>query len=733
MHPDSTNEVFHLAVDLVNNTAQNIFLTGKAGTGKTTFLKYIRQHTYKQVAVVAPTGVAAINAGGVTMHSFFQLPFEPFLPVRKNFGENPQYADKNNLFKKIMLGTIKRKVMEELELLIIDEVSMLRCDQLDCIDTILKGVRKNNYPFGGVQVLFIGDMYQLPPVIKDDEWNVLKEYYASPFFFDAQVMLEFELAYIELKKIYRQKEQKFIDILNHIRNNDADEFDFSALHERYFPNYFSENENKTIVITTHNYKADNINQTELRKLSGQEFVFDAIIEDDFNENALPTEKRLVLKPGAQIMFIKNDQGEDRKYYNGKLATIKSIFKEEITVVMQDDNSELLLGKETWENIRYTFNKEKGSIDEDVMGRFIQYPIRLAWAITIHKSQGLTFEKVVIDAGQSFAAGQVYVALSRCTTLEGMTLLSRITPQVISVDERIVTFSKRENHFDELQRILDQQKRKYLSTQLIQSFNFLKVISELEEYCEYLLTKNIPNKSETALMASEMLFKAKELNDVAEKFRSQLEKIFQQENFSMQVLQERAEKGILWFAENYAKGILLPLFIHLQNLKHASKVKQYLKEANKLYGYLESQLKKLFQLRYDDVVFITDERVIDNYLPQRENIPAAKQKKEKSAKPEKGETYNITLQLFKEGNKISEIAKLRNLAASTIEGHLARFILTGDVNIFDVMDESKIQLIKKAFETPEDNIGIVRQKLENVFSYGEVRMVANYLAISKTKA
>lgn len=738
---DVTNEIFSLAADLVNNTAQNIFLTGKAGTGKTTFLKYIREHTWKQTAVVAPTGVAAINAGGVTMHSFFQLPFEPFLPVR-SFANNPAVADKNNLFKKIMLGNVKRKVMEELELLIIDEASMLRCDKLDCIDTILKGVRKNNYPFGGVQVLFIGDMYQLPPVAKDEEWNILREHYASPYFFDAQVIHEFDLVYIELKKIYRQKEQKFIDILNNVRNNAVTEFDFEALHERYFPNYLFEEDKKAITITTHNYKADHINNLELKKLSGQEFIFDGIIEGEFNENALPTEKKLILKPGAQIMFIKNDTGEYRKYYNGKLATVKTINKEarptgetgwEITVLMQDDNSEFILEKETWENMRYSFNKEKNTLEEDVLGTFKQYPVRLAWAITIHKSQGLTFENVVIDAGQSFAAGQVYVALSRCTTLEGMVLLSKINPHIITIDEKIVAFSKRENAYNELQEILEKEKRNYLSQQLIRSFDFSKVVSELEDFSELILSKNIPDKSEAALMCAEMLSKIKELNDVAEKFRSQLEKIFQQDDFQKNVLEERAEKGILWFAEHYSKNILQPMYAHIETLKHASKVKLYLKSARELYGFLEAQLKKLFELRFDDIVFIKDENAFNNFLPDKTISPVkSTDKKTKQPKTEKGETYNITLQLFKEKKTIPEIAKLRNLATSTIETHLAKFVLSGEVSIFEIMDEQKVHLIIKSFNSVEDNIGEVRAKLENVFSYGEIRMVLNYMLRGQMK-
>lgn len=726
--PDQSNEIFKLAAELVNNTAENIFLTGKAGTGKTTFLKYIHTQTQKQNAIVAPTAVAAINAGGVTMHSFFQLPFEPFLPVR-SFGNDQGVADRNNLFKKIMLSSIKRKVMEEIELLIIDEVSMLRCDKLDAIDAILKGVRKNERPFGGVQVLFIGDMYQLPPVTPDNEWEILKEHYASPFFFDARVIQEMDMTCIELKKMYRQKEQKFIDILNNVRNNQVTEYDYEALHGRYFPDYDYSSGKNAITITTHNYKADEINNNELRKLSGTAIMFRGNVEGEFSDKSYPAELNLSLKPGAQIMFIKNDTGEERRYYNGKLATVKSILKDEIKVIMQDDNSEFFLEKETWENVRYTFNKEKNFIEEEVLGKYTQYPVRLAWAITIHKSQGLTFENVIIDAGKSFAAGQVYVALSRCTTLEGMILLSRIHPQVISTDERIVAFSKRAQGQDELKNILEKQKRSYLSVRLIASFDFTKIISELEEYCTFILSKNLPDKPEVALMAGEMLRKAKEHNEVAAKFRLQLERIFEQDDFDTHILQQRASKGIIWFAENYAKDLLQPLHAHIESLKHASKVKLYLQYAKELYGYLEMHLKKLFQLRYEDMIFV-DENTIENYLPKKVYTSAGKDKKQKAPRPEKGETYTITLSLFRENKTPAEIAKLRNLTQGTIEGHLAQFVSTGEVSIFEMMDEQKVHLIMKSFSTADENISSVRSKLDNVFSYNQIRAVLNHMLKEK---
>ena len=472
-YPDNSNTQFRLAAELVNYTGQHIFLTGKAGSGKTTFLRFIKNNITKNCAVVAPTGVAAINAGGVTMHSFFQLPFEVYLPINAPFTGNLQVTYQHNLFSKIQLNSQKREVMEELELLIIDEVSMLRCDKLDCIDAILRGVRKKNYPFGGVQVLFIGDMYQLPPVAPDAEWQILKEHYNSPFFFDAQVLKNTNVVYVELNKIYRQNEQQFINLLNNVRNNTMTEYDFELLQERYNPSFRPTHDEQYITIASHNFKADKINADELSQLHGEAFTFKGAIEGDFSEKALPAEMQLTLKEGAQIMFIKNDVGEDRKYYNGKIATIKSIHKDTIVVTMRDEGVDFELKKETWENIRYQFNKDKNKIDEEIIGKYIQYPIRLAWAITIHKSQGLTFEKVVIDAGQSFAAGQVYVALSRCTTLAGMVLLSRISSHAIGTDERVAQFALRASQESELENLIALEKVRFIQKKLFDVFNWDK--------------------------------------------------------------------------------------------------------------------------------------------------------------------------------------------------------------------------------------------------------------------
>ena len=710
-NPDASNEIFRIAAELTKYTSKNIFLTGKAGTGKTTFLRYIRQNTRKNLAVVAPTGVAAINAGGVTMHSFFQLPFEPFIPVKKAFSGNMHIVDKHNIFSKIQLNSQKRDVMEELELLIIDEVSMMRCDKLDTIDTILRGIRKKNIPFGGVQVLFIGDMYQLPPVAPDADWNILKDYYMSPFFFDAHVIKEIDLVYVELKKMYRQKQQSFIDLLNNVRNNTVTEFDFELLHSRYRPIYELENTEKAITITTHNYKADKINNYELNKLPGAEFVFKGNIEGDFSDKSLPTEVNLTLKVGAQIMFIKNDTGEDRAFYNGKLATVKAITNEKITVTMQDDGSEFELKKQTWENIRYNFNKEKNEIEEEELGKFTQYPIRLAWAITIHKSQGLTFENVIIDAGQSFTPGQVYVALSRCTTLEGMTLLSKINPYVIATDERIVAFAKQEAEVERLSAILSDEKKHYQDKLLINAFNYGRVLKYQEEFYAFVQNKKLPDIKGAIILAKSMLQKSREQYVVAEKFKEQIQNILNKEPLDTKLLEERVTKGLTWFAENFSRDLLQPLADHIVSLYGASKVRKYNKYVRELLSGLEHHLKTLCAVSYGDIVFLKEENAYLEYLPVLPDPPAKPKKEKKSSEPKQIEPPTETYQhksvtLLKEGKTVEEIALIRNIEASTIIGHLGTFMLEGEIKLTDILPQERIDSILSIIKNEDNNFDLV---------------------------
>ena len=420
------NEVFDLAYRFVTETNENIFLTGKAGTGKTTFLKYLKENSSKNIVVAAPTGVAAINAGGVTLHSLFQLPFHPFLPTKNN---------KEELLAKIRYNKQRQQLLRKMELLVIDEISMVRCDVMDAIDTILKHARKNYHlPFGGVQLLCIGDLHQLPPVAQNHEWNILNEYYASPFFFDSLAIKEQSPLLIELDKIYRQKEESFVRLLNKVRNNHMQADDFEDLHLRFNPAFRPSFDEKYITLTSHNNQADHINEQQLYKLDAAAFNYKAIVEDEFPENMYPVEFELNLKEGAQVMFLKNDVIQKR-YFNGKIGVIKLLAKEKI--IVECDGYEITVGMETWENSRYTLNRADGKLEQETLGTFTQYPLRLAWAITIHKSQGLTFEKVMIDAGAAFSSGQVYVALSRCTGLEGIVLLSKIPASAIHSNENVI--------------------------------------------------------------------------------------------------------------------------------------------------------------------------------------------------------------------------------------------------------------------------------------------------------
>lgn len=717
MQHDSTNTVFSLAADLVNYTSRHLFLTGKAGTGKTTFLKFIKETTKKNTVIVAPTGVAAINAGGVTMHSFFQLPFGPFVPDSlNNFNGNSQATDKHSLFRNIFFTASKRELLQELELLIIDEVSMVRCDMLDAMDTILRHFRKQyNIPFGGVQVLYIGDMFQLPPVIPQHEWTILGDHYNSPFFFEAKVIKESPPLYIELKKIYRQNEQQFIDILNRIRNNVPQREDLQELNNRFNPSFNPSADEKYITLTTHNKKADVINEAELRKLPGKLHAFTAEITGEFSDKALPTELNLQLKEGAQVMFIKNDSGNERRYYNGKLATIRKISGEEITVSF-DDGEDMVLEKETWKNIRYNYDKEKNDIEEEELGSFKQYPIRLAWAITIHKSQGLTFDKAVIDAGASFAAGQVYVALSRCTSLDGLVLHSRIYPNAIATDRRVLEFARREENDEHLQNLLRQEKEKFQADMLVKTFSGGKVLAALHDWKESIAGKKLPDTEATLSLCEGLMKKAAEQASVAEKFQVQLQQILL--GGDRDLLQQRVNKAVLYFAKALADEIILPLQEHLASLRFASKVIRYVKELRTTEAIILQQFNKLNKIVFGDLVFVQYE------APTVKAQPAATTKHKKE-KPVKGASNRDTLALFREGKSPEEIAALRNLAISTVESHLSSFIYTGELQLDELIPPSRSQIILGAIDEAGMTATAIKYKLKDDFSYGEIRAVMNH--------
>jgi DNA-binding NarL/FixJ family response regulator len=732
---DTSNQYFQLAVRFVNQTSRHIFLTGKAGTGKTTFLRYIQQNSFKKMAIVAPTGVAAINAGGVTMHSFFQLPFGPFIPIKQSGWNNAGSGatDQHSLFKNIRFNNAKRELLRELELLVIDEVSMVRADMLDAIDAILRNFRRQPLlPFGGVQVLYIGDLFQLPPVVNNEEWEgILKQHYKSPFFFDAQVIQQAPPVYLELKKIYRQNEASFINILNNLRNNTVTQDDLERLHEHYYPGMIPAADEHYITLTTHNSKADRINQFQLAKLTGKQFEFKGEVKGDFNEKALPAELSLQLKEGAQIMFIKNDKGEFRRYYNGKIGMINTINQDKITVKFPDEDAELELEKETWKNIRYSYNSEKDYIDEEELGTFKQYPIRLAWAITIHKSQGLTFNKAIVDAGESFAPGQVYVALSRLTALEGLVLYSRIHPHCISTDERVLTFTRSEMAEDELEEQLQEERKVFISRTIVQCFDWTKLSESWHAHYEEYEERVIQDKHLAVLWARSMLNSIRDQQEIATKFTRQLEQLAAAAETEGYInFHQRIQAATGYFIKLLDESIF-SLQQQIDAVKVKQRVKKYTKELQELrllFDRKKQLMEQAVQLADGLVKGLQAEELLQMVESQQKATAVTTQetKEETAVKPKRGETKLVSLQLFKEGKSVAAIAQVRGMALSTIENHLTHFIYTGEVDIKEMVAEHKIVPILEALEeTGGQSSSPVKERLGNDYSWTEIKAVIQY--------
>lgn len=828
---DTSNRMFSLAADLVNLTSRNIFLTGKAGTGKTSFLRFIRETCTKKMVVVAPTGVAAINAGGVTIHSFFQLPFSPFIPGSRGFNNSDsEVSDKHSLLSRLKLNSERKKIIQELELLVIDEISMVRCDVLDSIDLVLRHVRhKTGESFGGVQVLLIGDMFQLPPVVKEQEWRLLTEFYSSPYFFDSLVLKEDGPLYIEFTKIYRQTEEKFINLLNRVRNNNMDPGTLEELHERFDPDFFSGGTEGYILLTTHNEIARNMNSSELDKLPGRLFSYKAEVENDFPPNAYPADETLSLKVGAQVMFIKNDVEKARRYFNGKIGVIEELDNETIKVKCKDDDIDIEVKREKWENIRYTLNNTTRQLDEDVLGTFNQFPLRLAWAITIHKSQGLTFEKAVIDAGEAFAPGQVYVALSRCTSLDGLVLHSKVNAGRFYIDERIVQFSKSVLTADALEVEFEESKKFYQKKVLSGLFDFRSVLNDIDGLKIYLLKAGDSFNSETADWADGLQKKFDTLQEVAVKFQAQLQRLFvsTDDGDGSKGLQERVNAAAKYFLKELRQQIefVLQSPAVTDSRLHAKEYNEIVKEifteiAMKVF-LMEGFEAKLdfrdFQTRKKQFVLprfsvnayvVANEKKVDLPNPSlyyqlkqlrdsicsKRNLPvylvansktleemvtylpgtleeleeivgfgktkvssygkeflsliigyAAEnnlsstigikrvEKKPKDRKPKdlkgnetkpgKIDTKAETFKLFEQGLSTSDIATVRKLAVSTIEGHLAYFIQEGLIRIDQLVNREKLVLIEPVIKDQFDKpLTEIKNALGENVSYGEIRFV-----------
>ncbi len=557
--PDKDNIAFQKAATFVCETDENIFLTGKAGSGKTTFLKFIRTQTRKKCAVVAPTGIAAINAGGETIHSFLQLPFGPFVPGNAGgFGTSPEHvSDKHSLLARLRFRDTKIQMLRKLELLIIDEVSMVRADLLDAMDTVLRHVRKKyDAPFGGVQVLFIGDLFQLPPVAREEDWDILRRFYPGTYFFDAQVIRQHPPLYIELEKVYRQKDTDFVELLNRVRTGHVSANDISTLNARYSTN----DQEGYVMLCTHNHMADTINKQELEKLKTPLHTFEGKVTNDFNVKNVTVDQVLELKEGAQVMFVKNDTHTPRRYFNGKTGTIKSIDNEGIKVQFpQEPKSEpILVELEKWRNVQYLLDANN-AISENEVGSFEQYPLKLAWAITVHKSQGLTLEKVIVDLSRSFAAGQVYVALSRCTSLEGLVLRSTINKDNVLVDSRVTDFSENKADNEELDERLAHSIRLSRLHQLTSTFSFNELIAATELHNGNLEKRKTGPVTENRELGEKVLASLKAAQKHAESFHRQLRQLFDVNNDEL--ISERAKAASMYFTSQ----VLLPLVTDVDTL------------------------------------------------------------------------------------------------------------------------------------------------------------------------
>ncbi len=730
------NANFQIAESFVKYTARNVFLTGKAGTGKTTFLKHIVSSIVKNTVVAAPTGVAAINAGGVTLHSLFQLPFGPYVPENV-FTENGNVNSKNSLISKIRFNATKRKLIKEMELLIIDEISMVRADMLDAMDVILKHLRKNQAPFGGLQVLMIGDMFQLPPVTSNQDWQILGRYYQSPYFFSAKVIEEGMPICVELKKIYRQSDERFVNLLNDIRMANLGQEGLNWLNEKYAPEFSPGVKDQFITLSTHNHKAQTINQTQLKQLSSKSFQFKATIEGEFLENAYPVAERLELKEGAQVIFTKNDREEPRRYYNGKIGVISDINKDFIKVSFPEEQVEITVEEEEWKNIRYSLNEEKGEIEEVELGSFKQYPLKLAWAITIHKSQGLTFQRAVVDAGESFSSGQVYVALSRLTSIDGLVLKSKVTAASIKTDRVIVDFSRQIKESDQLLPLLEQDRQHYIRNVLVTTFDWEPLLEVMQQQQDYLLTAKIPIKGLAQDLAHKWQHGFRKQKKVASSFVHQLIGIFQDNDLEM--LKERMEKAVSYFNEVLDNEVLSELKKHEIEVKSKKSIKAY----SKLLFLLNVKVKHKKDQLQQALLLATG---LANGAESHELLVAVnqykKESKEKivetidannSKKKEKGESQRITLTMFKEGKSILEIATEREYAFSTIEGHMIGFVKSGDIPVTDLVKKEKLTEIQKIIaELDTQSISEVKKAMSDDYTYGEIRAVFGHIYYETNK-
>ena len=666
-----------LAYHYVQHTNRCIFLTGKAGTGKTTFLRRLKQESPKQMAVVAPTGVAAINAEGVTIHSLFQLPPQLFLPTDEA---------RRQLFAEMQMRANKQRVLRNLELLVIDEVSMVRADLLDTIDAVLRHFKhRPTIPFGGVQLLVIGDLFQLSPVVREEEWRLLQPYYEGPYFFQARVFRELKPIYIEFEHVYRQTNEEFLSILNEVRNNALTPQSFAVLNSRVVEPGVegSRMEERgvegAITLSTHNTKVDAINQREMDALTGKEYTYQATITDTFPESMYPIDEQLILKVGARVMFIKNDSSTDKLYYNGKLGVVTSLSKQAINVRC-DDGTEVNVHNEVWENIRYNADSGSDQVQTEVIGTFTHYPLRLAWAITIHKAQGLTFDQLIIDAEDAFAAGQVYVALSRCRSLEGLTLLTPIPTRALTNAREVLQFTENQDSIQTIEQNLQPAQKEYLTTLLCALFDFkehTEQLYSLQRMANNMTSLQIPPNQYILDLITPLL----ELHGVGERFQQQIRQLMYHDQLDK--LQERLQAACQYYAPKIYELLkdMSDCPLRSNNQSDSAQLKQSILDiyaALSRKAYLQAQMAQNVTV---EAYF--EARKAYQYKEPSLSIYTTQRKSRVNA------TTFQTMTLLHQGYRIKDIAKQRNMTQKTVIKHLKILLKDGMIEMHDLHPADRV--------------------------------------------
>jgi hypothetical protein len=747
----SISEAAVYALRFINQTQQSVFLTGKAGTGKTTLLKEIIATTHKNTVVVAPTGIAALNAGGVTIHSMFQLPFGGFIPDNSapQFSDTTKFETKATLRRHFKMSGQKRAVIQNMQLLIIDEVSMLRADLLDAMDFMMQSVRKNSRPFGGVQVLFIGDLLQLPPIIRDEEWRTLRTYYKGKFFFHAHVMQQYPPLYIELSKIYRQTDDRFISVLNNLRNNEITPTDIEMLNEFVQPNFDLKANKGYITLTTHNAKADVMNSQSLEDLEGKQTTFAPVITGDFPEKIYPIDPNLQLKIGAQIMFVKNDLSQEKNYFNGKMGVVKNMTSKEIWVHFPDEDKTIEVDKYEWQNIRYTVNELTKEIEEEVLGSFVHYPIKLAWAITVHKSQGLTFDKAALDVSQVFLPGQAYVALSRLRSLNGLILLSPLHMNGISNDQDVMDYAENKASEETLANALKRETKNFILNYLKNSFDWNTLAQEWRNH-QFSYNQDAENsaKAKHATWAQNQAGVIWQLLEPSSKFLVQLDKLFHSEQMEFNHISDRINAAFNYFMAPMDQ-LVYEILWKLEEVKRMKKAKAFHDE---LLVLDDLQTKAVLQLMKAKLMIAT---LVNGEAISKEKLTSAEIKQYKSIKiervfedfkklnitliedekdaeryaPKKTEkkeakktTVELTYELWLEKKTIQEIAIIRKYNQETIMSHLTKLIQSQTITISEVVPQDKLLELTQAFSGyKEESVSPLKEKYGDKFTWEELRM------------